>query len=158
MVVIDVGCSKGEALKGAKDCLANHGVEVYAIGIDVLQKVAKDAKTNLDEFELGNVLDVTKYESVADVTLCLNAMRTLSEARKSLMIKRCVDFLKPDGMMITHVGKRYQKQLNLHSSLPARVCKSGRFGRLVELVCGIHVDTKFLTNDDALAYAKMLQN
>ena len=158
LTVIDVGCSKGEALSGAKKCLTEHGIDVYAIGIDVSRNVAGSARINLDEFELGNVLDITKYDAVGDVTLCLNAMRLVSENMKSRMVRKCAEMLKPTGTLITHVDGKYQKQLNLHNTLPERVCRHGRFGRLTEMLAGTPSDTQALSKDEALLYAKMLCN
>ena len=158
LVVIDVGCSKGEALRGAKDCLAKQGIDVYAIGIDISRRVSEDAKVNLDEFELGNVHSITKYDATGDAVLCLNALRTVSMSGKSRMIKKCAEMLKPNGTLITHVDSKNRKRLSLCVSLPKRVCEPGRFGRITETLCGIPSDTRALTKNQSLRYAELLRN
>ena len=35
VVVIDVGCSNGKVVLGSKQCLSKHGIDIYAVGIDI---------------------------------------------------------------------------------------------------------------------------
>ena len=62
-VVIDVGCSNGKAVLGSKQCLFKHGIDIYAIGIDISTRknIITNAEKNLDEFVNKNVLEVNQY-------------------------------------------------------------------------------------------------
>lgn len=126
-VVIDVGCSNGKAVLGSKQCLSKHGIDIYAIGIDISTRknIITNAEKNLDEFINKNVLEVSQYVGKADVVVCLNATRLVSNNLKSEIIKKCAWFLKPNGVLITDVKRKYRGMLSLEEpvkSPPKRVC------------------------------------
>ena len=126
-VVVDVGCSNGNAILGNRQCLSEHGIDLYTIGIDISTRknIIADAEKNLDEFINKNVLDVNQYAGRADAVICLNATRLVSKNLKSEIIRKCVWFLKSDGVLITDVKRKYRKKIRLEEpakSHPKRVC------------------------------------
>ena len=157
-VIIDVGCSTGEAMKESKLCLSKHGVKLHAIGIDMADKakLIAEAENNLDKFVNKSVFNVDEYIGRADVVVCLNTIRNVLGGTKSGIIKKCAGFLKPGGVLITDVGKEYRDMLKLEepaSSQPKRVCAGWGWWTLG---CR-RSDTRMMKRDGALHYAGMIQ-
>ncbi len=105
--VIDVGCSTAIATKTAQECLKKHGTEIKTTGIDSSAGVESDARKNLDHFEKSNVnsSEADRYVGKADVVICANvanwAYKLLSRRDTAGIIKRCSEFLKKDGILVT---------------------------------------------------------
>ena len=99
--IIDVGCSSGDALKWASSKLERDGYKSYTVGIDISGKVAKKAGKNLDKFVLKDVLDVDDLDGKADIVVCHRAIVYVDASVKSEIIRKCGDFLKDDGVLIT---------------------------------------------------------
>ena len=98
---IDVGCSKGVAIKNCQRLLVARGVWLDTVGIDQSSKVRKSAEKNLNRFILSNVLHVENCDNTADVVVCANMLRHgVSSVEKSQVVKKCADFLKPAGILI----------------------------------------------------------
>ena len=157
-VVIDVGCSKGIAITESKKCLDKRGIRLHTIGIDMSDKakLAAEAENNLDEFVNENVLEVDGYAGKADIVVCLNTIRYVLGDTKSGMIKKCTEFLKPDGVLITNVDVEYRDMLKLEApapSQPERACAGWGWWTLW---CR-HTDTRMMKHDSALHYAEMIQ-
>lgn len=113
LVIVDVGCSKGIAMLDCQKCLEQYDVHAYTIGIDISEKHKVEARNNLDEFILDNVLNVNAHMGDADIVICMNMERYVDLEKKSQIIRKCAEFLKPDGMLITNIDKNYRKILNL---------------------------------------------
>ena len=105
--VIDVGCSTAIATKTAQKCLKKHGIEIKTTGIDSSADVESDAIKNLDHFEKWNVdsSDADRHIGKADVVICANVAnwvyKCLSRRNTTRIIKRCSEFLKKDGILVT---------------------------------------------------------
>ena len=110
--VIDVGCSTGISTKTTQECLSEHGINIKTTGIDSSLTVKSKAIKNLNHFEPENIfsskLDV--YAGKADVVICVNVVNWFYNMlnkfpffnRDSIgIIKRCLTFLKNDGILIT---------------------------------------------------------
>ena len=100
LCVVDVGCSKGVAMDNCKQLLVERGLRIKSVGIDQSSKVKKDAENNLDEFRLANVACKEIYGIAADVVICANALRGVSPTEKSIVIKKCAEFLNTRGIFI----------------------------------------------------------
>ena len=157
LYVIDVGCSNGEAILECKKCLFKYGVKIHIIGIDATKrpKILSKAKNNLDGFINSNVLDVKEYNEKADVVICLNTIRYIDGDIKSAVIKKCAEFLKPKGVLITGINKRHCKIFNLKRTKPKKVCLSRWSLRIFETMTGKIYDTQMITRDDVEKYAEV---
>lgn len=100
LCVVDVGCSKGVALKNCNRLLVKRGLRIKSVGIDQSSKVKKDAENNLDEFRLANVACDEIRGIVADVVICANALRWVSSTEKGKVVKKCSDFINTRGIFI----------------------------------------------------------
>lgn len=161
VVIIDVGCSTGEAMVECKKCLAQHGIRVREIGIDSSEKVAAASEKNLDKFIQRNVLNVNEYEKTADIVLCMNMERFIDWDNRSEIIEKCSWFLKDDGMLITGISKKHQKRLKLEqpiSTIPDMVCVGDSWKTwVVDLQRRVCIkDTRMMPRSEALHYADML--
>ena len=156
-VVIDVGCSTGEAMLKSKLCLSRHGIKLYTVGIDMSDnaKLKAKAKNNLDEFIDSDARKVDNYAGKADIVVCLNAVRYVPGDAKSDMITKCAEFLKPDGVLITGVSPKHRRMLKLEdpaSSHPKKVCAGWSLRSLLP----IPSDTRMMKRDSVLHYAGMI--
>ena len=99
--VIDVGCSRGDAMNDCQQLLETRGVHLDTVGIDQSPNVKTKAEKNLDRFILSDVLHVENNNNTADVVICANMLRwgVLPE-EKRLVVKKCASFLKPTGILI----------------------------------------------------------
>ena len=159
VVAIDVGCSTGIAVAESKKCMAKHGVRLHAIGIDMSgnAKLAAEAESNLDEFVNENALEVDGYAGRADIVVCLNVVRFVRGDVKSRIVEKCAEFLKPDGVFITGVGKNHREILELEepiSSHPKNVCAGLGWRSLVTMLG----DTRMMKRAEALRYAGIMQS
>ena len=159
VVAIDVGCSKGIAVTESKKCLDKRGIRLHTIGIDMSgnAKLIAAAKNNLGEFVNGNALEVNGYTGKADIVVCLNVVRFVPGDVKSRIIRKCAEFLKPDGVLITGVGEKHRKMLKLEepaSSHPKKVCAGLGWRSLFPMPS----DTRMMKRDGALHYAEIMQS
>jgi len=112
IVVLDVGCATGEATADLKSKLVARGLSVRVIGIDVNSNVAEAAKTNLDEFILGDVMEMDIGSKVqADIVICSFAAIYVEAGRRSLILRRCASALKTDGRLITNADTFQKSEL-----------------------------------------------
>ena len=157
-VVIDVGCSRGIAAAESKKCLARHGTRLRTIGIDMsgnAELIAK-AESNMDEFINKDAREIDGRDEQADIVVCLNVVRFVPGDVKSSMIVKCAEFLKPGGVMITGVGGRHRKMLELEepsARQPPRVCA----GRTLRSLIVSRQDTRMMRRDGALRYAGIIR-
>ena len=101
LLVIDVGCSKGDAMNDCQRLLKTRGVQLDTVGIDQSPNVKKKAEKNLDRFILSDVLRVENNDNTADVVICANMLRyRVMPEEKRLIVKKCASFLKPPGILI----------------------------------------------------------
>lgn len=160
--VIDVGCSTGVAMLECKKCIAQHGIRIRAIGIDMSEKVVVSAENNLDEFIPKNVLDVTTHKEDADVVMCLNVIRFVGWDVRSEIIRKCAWFLSEKGVLITGVDKKHEENIVLEQSrdtIPDSVCGEDSFvTKLKNLCMPDPKDTRMMRRGEALKYADMLRN
>ena len=161
--VIDVGCSTGEAMYTCQQCMLENGVELYTIGIDMSEDVRVKAEENLDQFIFKNICDVYEYIGEADVVICVNAIRDVPKDIKGNIVRKCAEFLKPDGVLITDVNKQHKKMLKLEypkNSPPEKVCpkKDWRTKIYDGLGKGIPSDTRMMNRNSALSYANNLES
>ena len=159
VVVIDVGCSRGIAVTESKKCLAEHGIRLHTIGIDMScnAKLAAEAESNLDEFVNGNALEVDGYAGKADVVVCLNVVRFVRGDVKSRIVEKCAEFLNPGGVFITGVGENHRKILELEEpvqSHPKRACAGLGWRSLVPMPG----DTRMMKRGEARRYADIMQS
>ena len=158
ITVVDVGCSTGDAINESKKCLARHNIALTTIGIDMSKDVEAKAKANLDRFIPKNVLDVNEHAGEADVVLCMNATRYVTDDVSGSIIRKCTSFLKPNGVLITGVQDRYRKKLDLlwpKTKPPETVCFKQR-SRVRRWVDNQPIDTRMMARDEACRYADML--
>ena len=162
LVIIDVGCSKGIAMLDCQECLELYGVHAYTIGIDISEKHKVEARNNLDEFILDNALNVNMHIDDADIVICMNMERYIDLEKKSRIITKCAQFLKPDGMLITSIDAKYRKRLNLeypNKSIPKLVV-SGK--NIRERIYNWHKrstalkDTRMISSKEASRYGRIL--
>ncbi|MCV0411392.1 class I SAM-dependent methyltransferase [Nitrosarchaeum sp.] len=103
LIIIDVGCSKGVAMKYAQNYLEQKNIKSVTIGIDVSKNIVNDAKKNLNEFINKDVLHVDDCDEKADVVICSKAIIFVTGEIRYNIIKKCSKFLKNDGILITDV-------------------------------------------------------
>ena len=103
LLVIDVGCSIGVAIKHCKKTLLKHGITIYTIGIDGQKNVWDKAENNVDQLVRCDAKDVVNYDKTADVVICINTVRFTNPDYKKNVLKKCITFLKQDGVLITNV-------------------------------------------------------
>lgn len=103
LVIIDVGCSKGIAMKYAQDYLKQKNIESFTVGIDVSKNITKEANENLNKFINKDVLNVDDWTGKADVVICSKAVIFVTGEKRHKIIKKCSEFLKNDGILITDV-------------------------------------------------------
>lgn len=101
IIIMDVGCSKGVAIKHAQDCLKQENIESFTIGIDVSENIAKEANENLNKFINKDVLQVYDCTEKADIVICSKVIIFVTGELKYKIIKKCSEFLKNDGILIT---------------------------------------------------------
>ena len=155
MCVIDVGCSEGIAMSGARACLQKHRVNVYAIGIDLSSEVATLAKTNMDKFIKADVLEVDCHEK-ADVVICANVVRYVDGERKHKVLTKCAQLLKADGVLIVAAGtyKKFPKNSD-NSSRSCYPSKKGLLSRVCARIERFTVrDVLCLNKGEALSFAE----
>ena len=160
--VIDVGCSTGEAMAECKQCLSKHGIDLYTIGIDMLDDNAAEAEKNLDKFIHKKACEVNEYIGEADIVVCLNTVRSIRKDNKSDTISKCAEFLKPDGVLITGIDKKHRKMLKLEYtkiSPPKKVCpRKGWHIRICNMLSGnVPSDTRMMKRDSVLTYERIIQ-
>ena len=103
IIIIDVGCSFGKAMKYTQNWLKQNNIDSYTVGIDPSKKVVDEANENLDEFINQDVLDVNEYVEKADVVICSKTAIFVTGEKRYQIIKKCVNFLKTNGVLITDV-------------------------------------------------------
>lgn len=155
MCVVDVGCSKGIAMRGARACLAKHNIGVYSIGIDPSPKIRSVARTNMDEFIDKDVCEVDWYEK-ADVVICANVIRFVDGQHKHKILKKCTQLLKPNGILIVAAG-RYKKfeGWTANGPRPGALCSKS----VIHSACGkaercVIRDVLALNKDDAGSFTE----
>ncbi|EPA06873.1 class I SAM-dependent methyltransferase [Candidatus Nitrosarchaeum limnium] len=102
-VIIDVGCSNGSAMKYAQTYLQQKNIESFTIGIDISKNVVDEARKNLDQFINENVLNVDNCAGKADIVICSKAAIFVEGDVRCQIIRKCSEFLKNDGILITDV-------------------------------------------------------
>jgi SAM-dependent methyltransferase len=102
LVIVDVGCSTGIAIRNMSDELNQDGIQTFTIGIDPSPKLKDDAQSNLDKFVNKDVLRI-KPKPVADIVICSKMAIYVSAKRRAKIITKTIEFLKNDGAMITDV-------------------------------------------------------
>lgn len=103
MNMLDVGCSKGIAVAHCKKHLGLGNIAVHVTGVDATEKskIISLAEKNLDIFINHTILDIDVCEiGKFDVITCLNTIRFVSNDTKYKIIKKCMEFLKTDGVLI----------------------------------------------------------
>ena len=103
LCVMDVGCSKGVAIKHCQKTLQKQGIAIKTIGVDGKEEVWDEAEKNVDRLIRHDAAEVDGYDGTADVVVCMNAIRFIHHKDKKDVLKKCVAFLKDDGMLITNV-------------------------------------------------------
>lgn len=98
-----MGCSKGIAMKYAQDYLKQKNIESFTVGIDVSENITKEANENLNEFINKDVLKVDDCIEKADIVICSKMAIFVTGEVRSKIIKKCSEFLKNDGILITDV-------------------------------------------------------
>lgn len=155
MCVVDVGCSRGVALSGARACLEKHHVSVYSMGIDPSPKIASLARTNMDEFVNTDVLEIDWCEK-ADVVICANVARFVDGEHKNVIFRKCTQLLKSNGILIVSAG-RYRKfeREKANNSRPCALCSKSVLHYVWAKVerCMIR-DVLSLNKDDAGSFAE----
>ena len=101
--VMDVGCSRGVTIKHCQKTLQKQGIAIKTIGVDGKEEVWDEAEKNIDQLIRHDAAEVNGYEGTADVVVCMNAIRFIHPKDKKDVLKKCVVFLKDDGMLITNV-------------------------------------------------------
>lgn len=164
LTVIDVGCSKAEATRFAKTCLNEHGIKSFMIGIDNSVRIAEDAEKNLDEFILNDVIKVERYYGEADVVICSKVIRNVDGDIKSEVLRKCAEFLKDDGVLITDV-EGYKKSVresgfdSIELSKPRKINSYPFFENLSVFCFGLpRKETKMMGGNDALEYSKQIKD
>lgn len=119
--ILDVGCSIGLAAKEMKnEIMANHKSMIIEItGMDVKINVKNQAKLNLDNFILGDILK-TNIPHVFDIVICSRMMLNEYAYRKSLIVKKITEFVKDDGCLVTDCysyKKRQNKKVSFKQEL-----------------------------------------
>lgn len=163
IVIIDVGCSTGEAMTECKKYLVQSGIGVYTIGIDSSETVSVAAKKNLDQFILSNVLDVNEHQKTADIVLCMNMERFVDWDVRSRIIRKCNWFLKSDGMLITGINKKHRKQLRMEQldlANPDMVYADNSWKTQAEDLRRYFCikDTRMISYSEALSYANLFSS
>lgn len=164
LVIIDVGCSKGIAMKYAQDYLQQKNVESFTVGIDVSENIADEANKNLDDFINKDVLKVDDYVEKADIVICSKMAIFVTGEVRHKIIKKCSELLKNDGMLITDVdcfekSKLIEELILVQYMLPTLSCfKNGIRGFYEEyrirFYTPLRKKMKKKYKDDALNYAK----
>lgn len=103
LVIIDVGCSKGSAMKYAQDFLKQKKINSFTIGFDFSKNIVNDAKKNLNEFVNQDVTRINNYDEKADIVICSKAAIFVTGKIRYNIIKKCSELLKNDGVLITDV-------------------------------------------------------
>ena len=103
LCVMDVGCSKGVAVKHCQKTLQKQGIAIKTIGVDGKKEVWDEAEKNIDQLIRHDADEVNGYDGTADVVVCMNAIRFIRPKDKKDVLKKCVAFLKDDGVLITNV-------------------------------------------------------
>ena len=103
LCVMDVGCSRGVTIKHCQKTLQKQGITINTIGVDGKKEVWDEAEKNVDRLIRHDAAEVNGYEGTADVVVCMNAIRFIHPKDKKDVLKKCVAFLKDDGMLITNV-------------------------------------------------------
>ena len=158
-IIIDVGCSTGEAMAECKKCLIQHGASVHAIGIDMSREVATSADSKLDEFINKDVLDVDGYKGGADIVMCLNVTRFVTWNVRHEIIRKCAWFLNNEGMLITGIDDEHIKKIVLEpspSSPKCVCCDMSWVGRLKRSFRSDPKDTRMMRRSEAYNYANIL--
>ena len=160
--VADVGCSSGVALAGSQLCLNEKGIEMFTVGIDGSSKVGAKAKKNLSNFVPDYVLKVSKeHVGECDIVICVNTVRYATIPYWYQVINKCIEFLKPDGILITGISHSEELALQaepyLRGNLPPDImCPmkgvSGWVDRILYKM--VPKDTRAMRRKDALRYAE----
>ncbi len=102
-VVVDIGCSYGLAMKYAQNHLKQKGLDLFTIGIDFSKNVVDEAKKNLDKFINADVFSVNTNVENVDIVVCSKAAIFVTGDVRYKIIRKCIEFLKKDGILITDV-------------------------------------------------------
>ena len=162
--VADVGCSSGVALAECQSCLNGKGIKMHTIGIDGSPKVRAKAPKNLSDFVPYYVTEVNKERvGECDIVICVNTVRYATIPYWYQVIKKCAEFLKPDGILITGINHSEGLALKTESylqgnSLPGTMYPMKGMRGLVERLRLKRVpkDTRAMKRKDALRYAETI--
>jgi|SRR3989344_712689 len=102
-VIMDVGCSIGIAMKYAQVYLNQKGIESFTIGIDYSKNVAEEANKNLDKFINEDMFGISNFSEKADIVICSKMAIFVPGELRYKIIKKCTEFLKKEGILITDV-------------------------------------------------------
>lgn len=115
--IIDVGCSKGEAFETMIESLGwdVNDPDNFFIGIDM----HNDIKSDIYHKQLKkNVLCIDNLDNKADVVILMNVTRGgllfpkgCSRLTRTQIVKKCLGFLKDDGILITNTYLPVQLKL-----------------------------------------------
>jgi len=111
LTIIDVGCSTAIALKTLRNTLKEIGIGSYIIGIDIDKKVKESAEKNVDLFINTDVTKITDLNNIADIVICSKMALLVTAFRRYEIIKKCSDFLKKTGILITDIDDYAQPKI-----------------------------------------------
>jgi Zn-dependent protease with chaperone function/SAM-dependent methyltransferase len=103
LVILDVGCSTGQAARTLKADLRKSGIQARVIGVDPSGRVRKRAAKNIDEFHQVDILKTMRDDlPLVDVVICSFAAIFVTGERRYSIIHRCAEQLKDDGVLVTN--------------------------------------------------------
>ena len=162
--VADVGCSFGVALAECQACLKGKGIKMHTIGIDGSPNVKTKASKHLSDFIPDYVTEVNKERvGECDIVICVNTVRYVDIPYWYEVIKKCLEFLKHDGILITGINHSEGLALKTESffqgtSPPGMLCPRRGLRGLVERLRLKRApkDTRAMKRKDASRYTEML--
>ena len=126
-VILDVGCSIGTAMKYAQNYLKQKNVESFTVGIDISKNVIDKASENLDQFINKDLFNVDDFVKKADIVICSKAAIFVPGEIRYKIIRKCSEFLKNEGILITDVdcfekSKLSDDLFNFQYEFPSLTC------------------------------------
>ncbi len=166
-IIIDVGCSYGQAIKWTSFLMKKQKFNPWTIGIDGAKTVKKQAEKNLDEFIAKDVFEVVDRDGSVDIVICHKAAIFVVGSRREAIIRKCTSFLKANGILITDVDCFQSRTMgdsvlrflkHLKYQVPTPSCfKHGikNFGREYDkrVNTRIRIDVFKLSKQEAVLYA-----
>lgn len=119
-IIIDVGCSTGEAMERASHKMKTLKINPHTIGIDPAKTVRKKAEKNLDVFINKDVFKVIDRDESADIVICSKAAIFVEGSVREAIIRKCISFLKENGILITDVDCFPPRSLEKHMFIISR--------------------------------------